>query len=553
MNTTCDLSQRKLSLVLSLYIGLILNSTLFINNGASGGWLEVVSAVLSAIAMVAFTYGLLSLFSVFGTTLYKLLSGFVVIASAAASYYMIFFNVVIGYGVIVSTLTLDTDLHTESVGYKFMLWLLIAGIIPALLITRIRIINSLYQRRWRGIIPFLTSIVPALGIIVIMVVSVKTIVHLTEEQAIKNNKYVASTGGIIAHSFLPTNWIAGLGIYLHQIVHEKTTATTLLNPATEFTYHSTPNMEDLYVVFVIGETTRGDHMGMLGYERNTTPLLAQEPNVIAFAGTSCDTATKLSLRCMFVREGGTENNAQRTLKERNIFAVLRKLGFTSELFAMQSEAWFYSSIDANRYEIREVIASANAHSNRPIDDMLLVSQLKKSIQTFNKGKHLVVLHTKGSHYLYSQRYTKEFAQFQPECMDIDATCSKQQLINSYDNSVLYVDYVLKNVLDEMRDKNAIVFYTSDHGESIDENNHFHATPKEIAPPEQFNVPFIVWASDTFLSTPENQMAFAELKTKKAMEFTATHTELFDSILGCIGFSSPDGGINPNNNWCATTQ
>ncbi len=66
-------------------------------------------------------------------------------------------------------------------------------------------------------------------------------------------------------------------------------------------------------------------MGIFGYERNTTPKLAQEKNLAAFRGYSCDTATKLSLRCMFVRQGGAEDNPQRTLKEQNIFAVLKQL------------------------------------------------------------------------------------------------------------------------------------------------------------------------------------------------------------------------------------
>lgn len=66
------------------------------------------------------------------------------------------------------------------------------------------------------------------------------------------------------------------------------------------------------------------------------------------------------MRCMFVREGGTEDNPQRTLKEQNIFAVLKELGFTSELFAMQSEVWFYNSIEADNYSFREMIASEKA-------------------------------------------------------------------------------------------------------------------------------------------------------------------------------------------------
>ena len=98
-------------------------------------------------------------------------------------------------------------------------------------------------------------------------------------------------------------------------------------------------------------------MGILGYDRDTTPKLAQEKNTVAYRGYSCDTATKLSLRCMFVREGGASDNPQRTLKEQNVFAVLKQLGFSSDLFAMQSEMWFYTNTLADNIAYREQIGA----------------------------------------------------------------------------------------------------------------------------------------------------------------------------------------------------
>lgn len=550
MRSLTVFSQRQVSLALSIYIGVILNSACLIRNGMAGGWLELLSASLSAIALFAFCYLLLSLFSLFGQITYKILAGFTLLASAAASYYMTFFNVVIGYGVIVSTLTLDTDLNSEALSRTFFLWFLLVGLAPCIWLWCTRLLNDFYSQRWQGFSVFAKKLMPAASMLLVVNISVETIVTLTKERARQNNQYTASVSGVIAHSYLPTNWIASLAIYAHQLSKEGASTNQLYDPSKHFTYQPTPALDDLFVVFVIGETTRWDHMGLLGYERDTTPLLAQEPNLIALRGTSCDTATKLSLRCMFVRENGTEDNAQRTLKERNVFSVMHKLGFTSELFGMQSEAWFYSSLDANSYEIREIIASEYAQSKRPIDDMLLVDQMEKSINKYPQGKHLVVLHTKGSHHMYSQRYTREFARFTPECMSTDDRCTKQQLINSYDNTVLYVDYMLKNVFDKLRDKNALVFYIPDHGESIDENHHFHATPKEMAPPEQFRVPFMVWASDKFIAQPQNQQHFANLKKRQATDFNPHHEQIFDSLLGCVGYSSPDGGINAQNNWCS---
>jgi KDO II ethanolaminephosphotransferase len=544
-----NLSQRQINLIVSIYIGIVLNAVTLYRHATNAGINEILIVIFSSLAIFTLTYGICSFFSFFGKTLYKFLLIFLILASSTASYYMIFFNVVIGYGVIVSTLTWDIDLSKESIGWYCLLWIFISGILPSFLLTRVTVTKTLYDWRWINNWIFIYSCRFFIIGLLTLAISLKLAIYLIERDEIKYNRYAASPGGIIAHSYLPTNWISGLSLYIHQRIHEHNTDHLLFNPAKHFTYHSNSSMKDLYLVFVIGETTRWDHMGLLGYHRNTTPKVAQEKNLVALKGESCDTATKLSMRCMFVREGAAENNDQRTVKERNLFAVLRTLGFSSELYAMQSEAWFYSSIDAQKYEIREVIAAPYIQQNKPVNDLILVDQLEQSLAQNQQGKHLVILHTKGSHFLYSQRYTSEFSVFKPECLSIDDACSREQLINSFDNSVLFVDHLLTKIFDQLRGKNALVFYVSDHGESIDENIHFHATPKEMAPPEQFRVPFIIWASDKFLSHPENAVAFNQLKQKQASGKVAKHTEIFDSVLGCMGFSSPNGGINNQHNWC----
>src|SRR5690606_13887343 len=215
-----------------------------------------------------------------------------------------------------------------------------------------------------------------------------------------------------------------------------------------------------YVVFVIGETTRWDHMGILGYDRDTTPKLAQEKNLVAYRGYSCDTATKLSLRCMFVREGGADENPQRTLKEQNVFAVLKQLGFSSDLYAMQSEMWFYSNTMADNISYREQIGAEPRNRGKNVDDALLLDEMKGSLKNRADGKHLIIFHTKGSHFNYTQRYPRSFAQWTPECQSVDDKCTKAEMINSFDNSVTYVDYFIDSVIDQLRDKKAIVFYAA---------------------------------------------------------------------------------------------
>ena len=95
---------------------------------------------------------------------------------------------------------------------------------------------------------------------------------------------------------------------------------------------------------------------------------------------------------------------------------------------------------------------------------------------------------------------------------------------------------------------AIVVVTSDHGESIGENGPLHGAPKEMAPPEQRMVPLLIWASKPFLQDPLNAAHFASLQARKGA--MASHDNLFDSVLGCLGVESGDGGINPHRNLCA---
>ncbi|KAB7894799.1 kdo(2)-lipid A phosphoethanolamine 7''-transferase [Rouxiella sp. S1S-2] len=553
MNRVKTLSQQKICLLLAIYIGIFLNLSVFIRRFSplaesflTSQW---VAAAVEVVTTVLFTFFVLRIFSFGGRIFFRIVASLIVLISVAASYYMTFFNVVIGYGIIASVMTTDIDLSKEVIGVKFVLWMLLMSVLPLWLIAYNGMRNTLLEQMktpGQRIKPLVVLIIAGL----LVWLPIRLMDEEQKDNERLNNVDMPSYGGVVAHSYLPSNWLAALGLFAYTQVDESRGADDFFDPAKAFSYQPPADIDDTYVIFIIGETTRWDHMGLLGYGRDTTPLMAREKNLVAFKGTSCDTATKLSLRCMFVREGGAENNAQRTLKEQNIFSVMRSLGFSSELFAMQSEVWFYNNANTNNYSFRELIASEKRNDGKTVDDMLLVGELKDSLQRYPKGKHLVVLHTKGSHYLYSQRYPRSFARFTPECMGVDESCSEAQLVNAFDNSVLYTDAFITQVIDQVRDKKALVFYAADHGESIGENSHLHGTPREMAPPEQFRVPMIVWASDSFLAQPEHQQAFERLRAQQGSDKPHRHVELFDTILGCLGYQSANGGINQANNWCA---
>ncbi len=63
------------------------------------------------------------------------------------------------------------------------------------------------------------------------------------------------------------------------------------------------------------------------------------------------------------------------------------------------------------------------------------------------------------------------------------------------------------------------------------------------------MPMIMWMSDKYLENPEKAKMFAQLKKEADMKVPRRHVELYDTIMGCLGYTSPNGGINENNNWC----
>lgn len=107
--------------------------------------------------------------------------------------------------------------------------------------------------------------------------------------------------------------------------------------------------------------------------------------------------------------------------------------------------------------------------------------------------------------------------------------SPQELINAYDNTIVYTDYILYNIIEDLKQlkeyKSAMLF-VSDHGESLGEKNlYMHGVPLSIAPKEQYEIPAIVWGSGN---------SAKQLKHNKIL----SQNHVFHSVLNFLGIQSP---------------
>ena len=115
------MTQLKLSIWLALYIGWFMNAAVFFRRFEGYAqeftiW-KGLSGAVELIGTFLVTFFLLRILSLFGRRVWRILATIVVLFSAAASYYMTFLNVVIGYGIIASVMTTDIDLSREVIGW----------------------------------------------------------------------------------------------------------------------------------------------------------------------------------------------------------------------------------------------------------------------------------------------------------------------------------------------------------------------------------------------------------------------------------------------------
>jgi lipid A ethanolaminephosphotransferase len=291
------------------------------------------------------------------------------------------------------------------------------------------------------------------------------------------------------------------------------------------------------VVFVLGETARGQSFSLNGYGRPTNPQLAKH-DVISFRNvSSCGTATEISVPCMFSPFGRADYSRARASATENLIDVLKHAGM--EL------AWWDNNTGskgvADRIAYRSLRKSRDERfckGKTCLDDILL-DRLKAHLPAIT-GNAFLVLHQLGSHGpAYHQRYPDHFGPFEPACSTAElSSCSRDEIVNAYDNTIAYTDRSLGNVIDYLqtleKEFDTALVYVSDHGESTGEYGlYLHGMPYAIAPKSQTEVPFILWFSDGF----RRSMSLDEDCLRAHADRPYSHDNLFHSMLGLMNIET----------------
>lgn len=286
-------------------------------------------------------------------------------------------------------------------------------------------------------------------------------------------------------------------------------------------------------VLVVGETARAANWGLNGYARQTTPRLAAL-DVINFPDvTSCGTNTETSVPCMFSAIGRRDYDETRIRTSDSLLHVLHRAGLRT--FWLDNQAGCKGVCDGlPKQTVDPARVPGLCADGRCLDEALL--QGLDTLVGDAAGNLFLVLHTLGNHGpAYFKRYPPAFERFVPVCRSPNLQdCSRPEIVNAYDNALLYTDHVLAETigwLTAKRDRyDTALLYVSDHGESLGEKGlYLHGVPFAIAPKEQTRVPMIWWMGPGFADSFEIDLACLRAQAARAW----SHDNLFHTILGTL--------------------
>ncbi|MEI8614600.1 phosphoethanolamine transferase [Shewanella baltica] len=430
------------------------------------------------------------------------------------------YNVVFDYGMIENTFQTN---HAEAlmyVNFASIMNMLLTGILPAYLIYKADIQYQPFFKELLHKVLFMLAMLAGLGIIAFF--------YFQDYAAFGRNN------DELKRYIVPTYFIGAASKYIN--VHYLQTPIEYQPLGLDAkNVSANPNGKPNLLVLVVGETARSMSYQYYGYDKPTNAH-TQDQGLIVFKDTSsCGTATAVSLPCMFSRMGREDYDSRRAYAQDTAVDVLNHGGIKVQWF--DNDSGCKGVCDQVENITIDLNSDPELCTGQYCFDQVLLNKLDETLATAERKDTVIVLHVIGSHGpTYFLRYPPEHRKFTPDCQRSDIqNCSPDELMNTYDNTILYTDYIISEVVKKLQDQqdkfDPAMLYLSDHGESLGEKGmYLHGAPYSIAPIEQTSIPMLAWVSEDF--SKDNHLDMACL-AEHAAKGGFSHDNLFDSLLGLM--------------------
>ncbi|AMQ86130.1 phosphoethanolamine transferase [Pseudomonas glycinae] len=444
--------------------------------------------------------------------------------SAGVAYFMSQYGVMIDAGMFRNFAETNATEVRDLLSLKLLAYIFFLGVLPSWLLWKVPV----NYRRWHR---------ELLSKVVVSVASVAVIggVALANYQGLSS---LFRNHHEIRLMLVPSNYIGASAGYLREQVASVHQPFVTIGEDAQRNAAVQNHPRKSLTVLVVGESARAENFGILGYGRDTTPKLDKEAGLIAFTDVhSCGTETAVSVPCMFSNMGRKNYDASKAKNEEGLLDVLKRAGI--DVIWRDNQSGCKGTCDRVTLQDVSNLKDPALCANSECRDEILLQGLQSFIDHLDKDT-VLVLHQMGSHGPeYFKRYPKEYEHFTPVCeSNALNNCSRESIVNGYDNTLVYTDHVLSSLIDVLRsnqDKvDTAMLYLSDHGESLGEYNLFlHGTPYMLAPEQQKHVAMLAWFSDSYQKSYSVDTHCLQMSRDKPL----SQDNLFHSMLGLLEVQS----------------
>lgn len=487
---------------------------------------EITAADGKGIAMrAAFGVMILAAFNIVLTLLafrplHKPLLTLIFLISAGVAYFMSQYGVMIDAGMFRNFAETNATEVRDLLSLKLFAYILLLGVLPSWLLWKVPV----NYRRWHR--ELISKVI--VGVASVAVIGGVALANYQGLSSLFRNHHE------IRLMLVPSNYIGASAGYLREQVVSARQPFIKIGEDAERNPDVKLQPRKSLTVLVVGESARAENFGILGYHRDTTPTLDKEAGLIAFTDVhSCGTETAVSVPCMFSNMGRKDYDASKAKNEEGLLDVLKRAGI--DVIWRDNQSGCKGTCDRVTLQDVSNLKDPALCANSECRDEILLQGLQSFIDHLDKDT-VLVLHQMGSHGPeYFKRYPKEYEHFTPVCeSNALNNCSRESIVNGYDNTLVYTDHVLSSLIDVLRsnqDKvDTAMLYLSDHGESLGEYNLFlHGTPYMLAPEQQKHVAMLAWFSDNYQKAYSVDTHCLQMSRDKPL----SQDNLFHSMLGLL--------------------
>ncbi len=509
-------------ILFACYIGIFLNLAFYrqvfpllpVNN--LHNWLVFLSMPIVAISVMNIITTLASFLK-----LDRVVISLFILLSASAQYFIWTFGVVIDRSMIANIFDTTPAESFALLSTKMVIILGLSGLLMVLVAWWIKVRKP--ASFWRGAAMRLLNI----AVSALLIVLVAALFYKDYASVFRNNKELVK-------SLSPSNSIVALNSWYAHNRMDNLPLVKIGEDAKQKAVMHNGARKNLTIV-VLGETSRAENFSLGGYDRETNPRLKQDDVVYFPKTTSCGTATAISVPCMFSNMPRAHYDEELAHHQEGVLDILQRAGV--QVLWNDNDGGCKGACDRVPHQnVTNLNLSGQCIDGECYDDVLF-HNLDSYIDNLQQDG-IIVLHTIGSHGpTYYNRYPAEFKKFTPTCDTNEIqSCTQQQLTNTYDNTILYVDYVVDKAIKLLQSKQdkftTSLVYLSDHGESLGEDGvYLHGLPYSIAPDTQKHVPMLLWLS------PDYQQRYgvsSQCLQQHAKTNDYSQDNLFSTLLGLLG-------------------